>query len=935
MSAFTTTTSKLGILAGLAVASAVATAGVGCDTQAFCFNDCGEGASTATLMGGSGGEAGSTGEFQGGSTGQFTTGGGGEGGGGPCDETNGGIEICDDVDNDCNGVVDDIEDIDYDDPKSCGTCANNCYTLLLNIDPATITCTPSDMPGEEPGTCDGDCAQDYHDLDGDGQSCEYYCVASGANDSVCDNKDDDCDGAIDEDVNLCDDEQNCGKCGGICVVGNGTPICVHTGADPNCTQLNTHCEIGACNPGWVDLDGSYATGCEYQCTPTGVEVCGDQLDNDCDGLIDAADDLSGDPNIGVSCFGDPDGVCGEVAHEGTTACLNGVVTCMGPDVLFENDQLEMCNGDDDDCDGIADDSPTDAGNPCGTSNIFPCTFGTQQCQNGSLVCVGAINPGTETCNGQDDNCDGSIDLVNGMPPMDSMGSCNVPVPPPPGATSPCTAGTKACLGGTVQCVGSTGPSGPTDTCGVDANCDGALTNQPNTANDPAHCGSCSNNCNANQPSNHASFTCVNSTCTFQACLPGYYDLDNNGTCEYQCTFISAQEACNGDDDDCDGQIDEGVVAPSPKQVCGVSPAASRPECTTNVNVQCVNGDWACTFPAGVCSPSCAMATETCDGLDNDCDGLFNENVPDFGQACASDDGIALKHGACRTFGTRVCNGGAATTCSAMKADCNTLPGGCTEQCDGVDNDCDGTTDEPYTAKGTNVANFYKPKVIQIAANTWIYQQEASRPNSTSTAPGSGNGYWTSSPPGETLDETPSCSEGNRIPWFNVTPLEAEQTCQAAGGQLCSTTLWRNACHVTPISGNDCLFGYGPDGTACRSVATASKFCNIGPSYDFNSGVAGDQDGLLPTQFLLGNSCYSPWQGLQNNPNNDSGRLFDITGNLREITKTNATTYTLMGGAFNTQAENGASCDFTFYAVDDEYKFFDTGFRCCFTTNPTL
>jgi hypothetical protein len=43
----------------------------------------------------------------------------------------------------------------------------------------------------------------------------------------------------------------------------------------------------------------------------------------------------------------------------------------------------------------------------------------------------------------------------------------------------------------------------------------------------------------------------------------------------------------------------------------------------------------------------------------------------------------------------------------------------------------------------------------------------------------------------------------------------------------------------------------------------------------------------------------------------------------------------MGGAFNSQSQDGSTCGFTFYTVDDEFKFFDTGFRCCFTANPTM
>ncbi|MFO0553379.1 MAG: MopE-related protein [Polyangiaceae bacterium] len=913
--------------ASLMSLAAIVIAATGCETNAYCFRDCDTTTSTGTGSGAAPeGGAGAGGGFpNGGSMGQFMTGGDNQGGGACVPD---GMEICDGKDNDCSGAVDDIPGIDYNDPKTCGTCENNCYTQLLNVDPQTIQCTPSTSPGELPGLCTGMCASDYYDLDGDG-SCEYYCLGTSTNDSECNNKDDDCDNQVDEDVNKCTSELNCGKCGGICQVANGTPICVATGGPP-CDQSNAHCEVLSCDPGYVDLDGSYATGCEYQCTPTngGVEKCGDQIDNDCDGKIDAADDLSGDPAIGVACFGDPDGICGTLLHQGVTACVNGQVTCTGANVLVEGQVPESCNGADDDCDGAIDNNAMGVGSPCGQSNIFPCTFGTNQCQNGALVCVGDINPGTETCNGQDDNCDGSIDLAGGLPPMDAMGTCNVPTPPPPGATSPCMAGTKACVGGAIVCQGSVGPQGP-DTCGVDANCDGQLTNQPNTMTDVHNCGTCGHDCYAGAV--HSNWACTNGGCAFQGCQPGYYDLDGNNTCEYACTFVSSQEACNGADDNCNGQIDEGVVAPSPKQVCGVSPAASAPECTTNVTVACQAGAWKCTFPASVCSPTCATATEVCDGLDNDCDGTTNENVPNYGQPCASDDGIpAPGHGACRTTGTFVCNGANATTCSAVKANCATLPGGCTELCDGIDNDCDGSVDEPKSSPGTNATNYYKPKVIQVVNNAlWISQYEISRPNATNAAPGLGNGYWTSAPPGTTLDKTRACSEQNKIPWFNVTPQEVEQTCIAAGGSICSLTQWRDTCHVVADMANpDCLFGYSAIGAPCTSSYTATKYCNLGPSYDF-SAAAGDQDGLLPTGSALLQNCQAPWTGLLGN----TSGVFDMTGNLREITRLNATTYTLMGGAFDSSSETGSSCDFTFYNVDNEFKFFDTGFRCCFTTNP--
>jgi len=332
-------------------------------------------------------------------------------------------------------------------------------------------------------------------------------------------------------------------------------------------------------------------------------------------------------------------------------------------------------------------------------------------------------------------------------------------------------------------------------------------------------------------------------------------------------------------------------------------------------------------------------------LDNDCDGQFNENVANFGKPCASDDANPNPgDGACRTTGTFNCNGASATICSAMRD--NTKIG--TELCDGIDNDCDGSIDEVYTAKGNNATHFVRPAVTKVGysypnasgatvtGNLWMYSYEASRPSATMTAPGIGNGYQTSAPTGVTLDKTRACSVPNKLPWFNVSPLEVEQTCQAMGGSICSTQDWIGACKVadpsiTPAS-NHCVWGYNPKGAACRSVFSATKYCNLAP-FDF-SASAGDQDGLLPTgSGLLGN-CWADWSNLQGNVAADN-KIFDITGNIREITKSGATTYPLMGGAFSSDP-GGSTCTFSFYTTNSNaFQLYDLGYRCCFATNPTL
>jgi hypothetical protein len=310
----------------------------------------------------------------------------------------------------------------------------------------------------------------------------------------------------------------------------------------------------------------------------------------------------------------------------------------------------------------------------------------------------------------------------------------------------------------------------------------------------------------------------------------------------------------------------------------------------------------------------------------------------------------------------------------------------------------------------------KPAVTKVASNLWIYSYEASRPSATSLVPGNGNGYYCSgascpagipaAPANATLDKTPACSVQGKIPWFNVSPTEAEQTCNAMGGHVCTTAEWKTACITSPPGATSCKWGYAPNGVGCTTAlggadsspftaypvpfpTTGSRFCNVGPTYDFNTTSSGDQDGLLVTGSAALKNCYADWTALLSN-GTTNGKIFDITGNLREITKckadasactsandccsnqcvngtcgckganatctsgadccagtctggkcvggvagTTPTGYPAMGGAFDTQDESGAECSFDFYKVDQSFQLYDLGFRCCFSADPTL
>ncbi len=613
---------------------------------------------------------------------------------------------------------------------------------------------------------------------------------------TCNGKDDDCNGLVDDSPT--DVGADCGSSVGECKKGKTV-----------CQQGSIVCTGG---------------------TDPKSETCNGK-DDDCNGAVD--DNAQG---VGQPCGQSATAPC----RMGSTQCVGGVLTCSGN----IDPQPETCDGVDNNCNGIVDDSVAGAGQPCGASNVYPCAYGTKRCQNGQLVCTGSIDPIPEVCNGIDDDCDGVIDATGSQPPADSVGACNVPPTPPGNATTPCAAGQKKCQGGTVVCLGSTPGStlplpGVVDTCNVNANCDGQLTNQPNLLTDVYNCGACGNDCYSGTL--NELWTCDTGMCKFTGCTPGFYDLDSNHKdCEYQCTFVSLQESCNGKDDNCDGKIDENVdaTAPNKAQTCGISPSATRPECTTQVSLTCQGKDgWKCTFPQYVCPGGCSPDDEICDAYDNDCDGQLNENVSNYGKPCASDDGKPPPgDGACRTTGTYDCNGPTATKCNATKADCKSLPGGCTELCDGIDNDCDGAVDE--TAYEEHLDNtFVRPAVVQVAASLWMFQYEASRTNATASAAGTGDGYFCTAnctdgsgnaipvaPTGATLDKTRACSLPSRLPWFNVTPIESEQVCGALGGHVCTVADWQTACHVATT----CTWGYAPSGS-CKTGFTANTYCNLGVS----------------------------------------------------------------------------------------------------------
>ncbi len=84
---------------------------------------------------------------------------------------------------------------------------------------------------------------------------------------------------------------------------------------------------------------------------------------------------------------------------------------------------EICNGLDDDCDGMVDED-FGVGDPCDGADTDMCQEGVIVCQGGAAVCDDATDSTVEICNTLDDDCDGTIDDGFNLP-MDptNCGSC--------------------------------------------------------------------------------------------------------------------------------------------------------------------------------------------------------------------------------------------------------------------------------------------------------------------------------------------------------------------------------------------------------------------------------------------------------------------------------------------------------------------------------
>ncbi|MBN1774264.1 MAG: hypothetical protein JXB32_23595 [Deltaproteobacteria bacterium] len=550
----------------------------------------------------------------------------------------------DDADGGADGDVEDDGDAAEDTGAICGngetepgeTCDDG---NTDDTDDCPTTCQTADCGDGFVWSDHEECDDGPGNSDSIADACRTTCLRAHCGDGVVDIGEG-CDDGDDTDP-----EDGCHACvPGTC--GNGTTDpgeeCDDGNDDSTDACLHT-CRSAACGDGfvWQDhetCDTPDPRSCTTACGSAGTQACVACDWADC---VPPAETCNGaDDDCDTTADEDFDCVRGATVACATTCGTTGTGQCT--DACTEPTDAaclppaETCNGIDDDCDGTADE-----GFDCRQGDTVPCPTACGSTGSGTCTATcevppaASCTPPAETCNGVDDDCDTSadegFDCVQG-----TTVSC----------TTTCSStGTGICTSAcAIPAPADCTPPGEACGNGVDDDCDTEV--DEGSVCTPGAIVSCTTSCGSTG----------SGTCTAACQLPAPAD----------CT--PPAETCNGRDDDCVSGCDNGFAC------CQGESVPCTTTCSSTGTGACTAG---CAIPTGT---ACTPPAEVCNGRDDDC-----VSGCDNGFACCRDT-TGTCTSSCGTVGSRVCS----STCAW---------GTCTppaEVCNGIDDDCDTLCDETHT-----------------------------------------------------------------------------------------------------------------------------------------------------------------------------------------------------------------------------------------------
>ncbi len=311
------------------------------------------------------------------------------------------------------------------------------------------------------------------------------------------------------------------------------------------------------NTGTPDADAGDDTDADIEPCAEGLERCGDTCVNlDGDAMHCGACDMAC-PTLDRAQTSCQSRQC-QYTCDSIYVDRNADLNEPGSDGCECEPSQEICDGEDNDCDGITDEEPDpdDLAEPlCPTAEgaTGACRVGACQltCNDNLVDLNGDLNmlnsdgcectPQAETCNDTDDDCDGLDDAQD----EDASAAC----PEIPGSVSTCTGSTcqYTCAEGFQDANGDLNtpdsdgcecnPSGQEICDGIDNNCNGDIDEGGN--------GIC-------EPLPNASAQCQGVQGCLYTCTDGFVDLDDElgraGGTGCECA-LSGDEVCDGDDKD--------------------------------------------------------------------------------------------------------------------------------------------------------------------------------------------------------------------------------------------------------------------------------------------------------------------------------------------------------------------------------------------------